>query len=142
MPFSLNDIRILAISSNGRWLATGDWQQRDGVKLWNLTTGQAVRSFVGFSAGFSAGGDRLRVAGLDGTTRFWDTESGSLIASLVFIEDSNDWVIGANDGRVDGSDAGLRKLVSWRVGDTVYPADRFLENYRTPGLLEQVVEGR
>lgn len=133
---------IVALSPDSRWLVTSNAGVPDALRLSDLRTGRHAGTFTGWNAGFSAGGDRLWVNGLDGVTRFWNTHDGSPVASMVWREGSHDWVIAARDGRVDGSHEGLRTLIAWRAGDSLFPADRFVERYREPGLLQQVLQGR
>jgi hypothetical protein len=53
----------------------------------------------------------------------------------------NDWLVVTPDGFFDGSDTGILSLVAWRVGDRVYPPERFSSSYYTPGLLAEIFSG-
>ena len=108
------------------------------VFLWDLKRGGDARRFSGHTIGFTAGGTLLWTSREDGITRFWNAESGALVASLAMIEGSNDWAVATPDGRFDGTTVGIQKLVAWRSGDRVLPPDQFMER-RATGLLARLM---
>jgi WD40 repeat protein/serine/threonine protein kinase len=68
------------VSPDGRLVATGSWDR--SAKLWDASTGLAVRKLEGGHAGyinsveFSADGRELLTASDDGTARIWNVETG------------------------------------------------------------------
>jgi WD40 repeat protein len=73
-------LTCVAFSADGRTLATGG-EQDQGVKLWDVATGEEVRTLRGHSAGvsavaFSPDGGRLVTAG-DHEMRVWDAATGT-----------------------------------------------------------------
>jgi len=75
----------MAITSNGRCGLSG---AHDGtLKLWDLRTGELIRSFVGHTDAVSAVAvapdDHLALSGsADQTIRFWDLATGQLLHSF------------------------------------------------------------
>jgi WD40 repeat protein len=126
----------IAFSPDDHWLLTQG--RNENVTLWDLRTSQKSRSFVGDSMGFAAAGRLLWTTGKDGITRFWNTNEGTLATSLVVLENGFDWVVVTPDGHFDGSEAGIRKLLSWRIGDRIVPVDEFMA-LRRAGLLAALV---
>jgi WD40 repeat protein len=98
----------LAVSADGRWLAAADPDR--GVQLYEVTTGQVVRSLAGnptrvTALAFSPDGNRLVTGGADEAVRVWDVESGQEVLALP----------GAG---------GPVAAVAWdRAGDAVYALD-------------------
>ncbi|MFN0054476.1 MAG: M56 family metallopeptidase [Planctomycetales bacterium] len=84
-PSALNQVLALAFSPDGRLLATGDIL---GVKLWDLTTSQLVRTIQSpFRYGrsvllFSPDGAELLRADADKVVRLWEVSTGNELLSL------------------------------------------------------------
>ncbi|WP_171470819.1 PQQ-binding-like beta-propeller repeat protein [Frigoriglobus tundricola] len=81
----------VALSPNGRWLATVDPDRT--VRLRDAATGREVRRFTGAGRGadvlaFSPDGARLVTGGTDRTVRVWDAESGRELLSLPGVTDA------------------------------------------------------
>ncbi len=174
----------LAFSPDGRWLAASSWPFPDEVKLWEVETGQEMRTLPGQTAGFSPDARWLAVGGSGGTlkllevttgrelrsfthpgfqshwdsvffaqdgrwlasagpdgTRVWDTATGEELARLIAMPGRKEWMAVTPEGLFDGSQRGMQKLVAWRIGNHVYPPDRFFADYYTPGLLTRIFAG-
>ncbi len=75
----------MAYSPNGRWIATGGWD--NVVRLWDAAGGEQIRvlrgpsSFVACLA-ISPDSTRLAARSMDGRLRIWDTSSGELLHEL------------------------------------------------------------
>jgi WD40 repeat protein len=81
--YTRNGIRTLALSPDGKLLATGGWN-RD-IHLWQADTGRLVRTLSGHRhavtcLNFRADGRWLVSGGLDRTVRLWDVRTGKLLA--------------------------------------------------------------
>ena len=79
------DIKALAVSRDGRWIASGS---DDGtVRVWTASTGQAVATMRGHDApvlavAFSPDNTRLISGGNDGVVRLWDVATHEPILVL------------------------------------------------------------
>jgi WD40 repeat protein len=68
-----NWVNTIAINPNGQTLASGG---RDGIKLWNLTTGELITTLYGHSdwvsaIAFSPDGTKLATGGFDRRINLW-----------------------------------------------------------------------
>jgi WD40 repeat protein len=84
--------------------------------------------------------DALRVVSSadDGVLRFWSTSDGRLLASLYMLDSDGDWLLVAPDGRLDGSEGALTRLVSWRISDRVVSDSALTGAHRVPRLWRSI----
>ncbi len=73
-------IRTVAISPDGRWLASGS--QDNTIKIWDLATGNLLRTLYGHngkinSVAISPDGHWILTAADDNTARIWDVQGGN-----------------------------------------------------------------
>jgi WD40 repeat protein len=83
---------------------------------------------------WSPDGQRVVTAVDDGVLRFWDAAIGRLLCSLYILETDRDWLLVSSDGRLDGTDGALKRLVAWRTGDGVGVNDALTGRYRVRDL--------
>jgi WD40 repeat protein len=129
--------RALAFAPQGSRLAVASdgeaaiWDAEAGRKVVTLSTpGSAEMGEIAWSPD----GQRVVSSADDGVLRFWSASDGRLLASLYMLDAGGDWLLIAPDGRLDGSDAGLARLIVWRIGDRVVSDKGLTEGHRVPGL--------
>ncbi len=121
-----SEIQSVAFSPDGKLLASGS---RDvSVKLWDVATGQELRTFTGQtntveSVVFSPDGKILASGGSDGSVKLWNVESGlelftlrTMVAlkTLVFDRDGKTLTVGSLDTTVKQWDLATQKELSAR----------------------------
>lgn len=99
---NLGGVRDLAMSPDGRYLATGGGNSV--ARLWNTASGQEVRAFYGHTdaieaVAFDPAGERLVTGSEDGTAMVWNLESGEAELVLGLHLDAVQDVAFSPDGR-------------------------------------------
>ena len=135
----------LAFTPDAQMLATGG--SNNSICLWDLRTNTVIRQMEGHfdtvgSLRFSPDGRLLASGSYDGSTRLWDPVDGKELLKLLVMDNANEWLVVAPDGRFDGSRGGHETMVAWRVGSTVFHADRFAATFYKPGLLANILRDR
>jgi WD40 repeat protein len=77
-------------------------------------------------------------SGYDGAVRVWETQHGSLVATLVR-STGGEWIVFTPDGLYDASANGAN-LLAWRLKGQIVLASE-LPDMRFPGLLSKLVAG-
>jgi len=109
----------LAFAPQGSRLAVaadGDaaiWDANSGTRLVTL---RSPGSSQATEIAWRPDGNRLVTSADDGVLQLWDASNGQHLASLHVLAFSRDWLLVADDGRVDGSARALATLVAWRSG--------------------------
>ncbi|MHB2020206.1 MAG: caspase family protein [Candidatus Xenobia bacterium] len=128
----------LAVSPDGHTVATGD--DSGNLQLWDLTVKKQIKAFRAHAIAVESvqwiDAHTLVSASDDTSVKFWRMPEGRLLATAVSLNDGQDWVVTAPDGRFDGSPGGQR-LIQWRIGDKKYELEQFFNSLYTPGLLGQ-----
>jgi WD40 repeat protein len=129
--------RALAFAPEGSRLAIAS----DGeAAIWDADTDSKLLTFSTPGStemdeiAWSPDGRRVVTSADDGVVRFWSSSDGRLIASLYMLGSGGDWLLVAPDGRIDGSEGALARLVAWRVGKGVVYDTRLTRERRVPGL--------
>jgi WD40 repeat protein len=76
----------------------------------------------------------------DGTTRFWNTETGREAARFISFN-NGEWVVITPEGYFNASANGA-KYINVRVGARVYSIDNFYERYFNPVHVASVLQGK
>ncbi len=138
----------VAYHKEGLTLAAGNL--RGEIKYWDAATWQERRTANAHTdainaLSFSRDGRWLVSGSEDGSTRIWTGDHrGELLATLVSLRESADWLVVAPDGLFDGSPAAWNQIM-WRFeGHTanVRPVEVFFNEYYAPGLLGEIFAGR
>jgi WD40 repeat protein len=138
----------IAFSRDGLTLLAGN--MRGEITYWDAATGQESRRAGAHTdavnaLSFSRDGRWLVSGSEDGSARVWTGDRrGELLATLVSLRESADWLVVAPDGLFDGSPAAWHQIM-WRFeGNTqqVRPVEVFFNEYYAPGLLGEIFAGR
>jgi WD40 repeat protein len=139
----------VAFNKDGLTLIAGN--ARGEIKYFDAATGQEQRASNAHtdainSLAFSRDGRWLISASEDGSARVWagDGGKGELLATLVSLRESEDWLVVAPDGLFDGSPAAWHQIM-WRFEQNtmnVRPVEVFFNEYYAPGLLGDIFAGK
>jgi WD40 repeat protein len=110
------EVSAVAVTPDGRHALSGSYDQT--LRLWDLATGQLIRTFVGHedrvgAVVITAGGRQALSASHDRTLKLWDLQTGQLLSTLAGHEDGVSAVAVTPDGRHAISASGDRTLKLW-----------------------------
>ncbi|WP_427162719.1 trypsin-like peptidase domain-containing protein [Aliinostoc sp. HNIBRCY26] len=108
----------VAFSPDGRTLASGSWDKT--IKIWNIATGQEIRTLNGHSQGvysvaFSPDGRTLASGSWDKTIKIWNIATGQLIRTLNGHSDLVESVAISPDGRTLASGSQDKTIKIWNI---------------------------
>jgi WD40 repeat protein len=120
-----SSVYSVAFSPDGRTLASGSLDDsseigvvKSTVKLWNLKTGQLIRTLQGlYSVAFSPDGQILASASQDKTIKLWDMKTGQTICTLTgHSEIVIPWAVAFSpNGKVLASGSGDKTIKLWNL---------------------------
>lgn len=135
-------------SPDGRTLALA---AGPAIKLYELASGRELRTLVGHdskvsSITFQKDGRFLFSGSVDGSVRIWDPDTGTQVAAL-FALDQSDWAVVDPLGRFDASPGGMHIMhyaVEKQCGAEPISAepidlDQLKNRYWEPGLLSKII---
>lgn len=136
----------LAIAPAGQTFARGNGPT---IELWELSSGQLRATLTGHtgtinSLCFSNDGEWLISGSDDGSTRLWRTATASAAATLVALQESQDWLVVTPDGLFDGSPKAWGQIL-WRFAQNSFntsPVEVFFNDFFYPELLADVLNQR
>jgi dipeptidyl aminopeptidase/acylaminoacyl peptidase len=108
--------------------------------IWDADTGLTVTTFSTPGSAevkeiaWSPDGRRVVTSADDGVLRFWSASDGGLLASLYILDSRGDWLLVAPNGRLDGSQRALARMVAWRVGERVFADGTLTRRHRVRDL--------
>jgi WD40 repeat protein len=133
--------RALAFAPEGTRLAIAS----DGeAAIWDGVTGRKMVTFATPGStetkeiAWSPEGQRVVSSADDGVLRLWNASDGRLLGSLYMLEAGGDWLLVAPDGRLDGSEAALARLIAWRINGRVVSDGSLTLRHRVRGLWQSI----
>jgi WD40 repeat protein len=119
------------------------------IILWNAKSGKLVHTLEGHSSAVNAlafvpGQKTLVSGGEDATVRFWNTSTFELLATLLPVRGSPDWLTTTPNGFFDGKE-GTWGQVLWQFNRDLFdvsPVEIGFRDYFVPNLLAKVLGGQ
>jgi len=131
-----------AFSPDGSLLAVSRCGPKSEIDLYETATlklqARLPVEAVQTSLQFAPNGAQLFTGGFDGAVRVWETQRGSLVATLVR-SPSYEWIVFTPDGLYDASTNGA-SLLEWLLNGQKVAASS-LADMHLPGLLSKLVSG-
>jgi WD40 repeat protein len=107
--------------------------------LWKLATRDGVRAVAVKNV---TPNGRLAIYGwCSGAPCIRELTTGRAVGYLAPVTATADWIVFTPDGKFDGSEDGMDKLIAWRVGESVYPFKAFASG-RKSNLLTSIFNVR
>ena len=139
------ELYSLCFSPDGKLLVTAGADQ--SVRFSDLQTSQSISLKASLDSvatvAFAPNGRWLISASADGSIAIWDPTNRQLLATLVSLPNSDDWLVAAPDGLFDGSPESWNTML-WRFdGGTfnVLPVESYFNEFFYPGLLAEILAG-
>lgn len=116
-----NPIRSMALSPDGQTVVFGSWQNT--IKLWNINTGQEIKTLTGHSGevnavAFSPDGKLLASGDNDQIIKLWDVSTGREVSNLTGHSDDIESIAFSPDGETLASGStGFIKIWTLNTGE-------------------------
>jgi WD40 repeat protein len=108
---------------------------RTGTELAKLTHPSQNATYVAW-----LGEKHIVSVSTDGSVRLWDTETASLLGTLVFSKAGEEWAFIHPSGRFEAT-AGSQTEMYFVQGEKKVPLSAYFESFYTPGLIAQLLAG-
>ncbi|HEV8485431.1 MAG TPA: caspase family protein [Blastocatellia bacterium] len=141
-----DEVLKVTFSPDGQLLASASSDR--SVKIWDVKSGAEPRGLRGGSekvngVTFSSDGRWIISASEDGSMTV-STTTGTLVATLVPVANSDDWLVVTPDGLFDGSPDSWNLLL-WRFGGDTFnalPVEAYFNEFYYPGVLADIFGGK
>jgi WD40 repeat protein/uncharacterized caspase-like protein len=142
------DIDKVVFDPNGRYLAgLSHYLTERSVTVWDVNSRRDLATLhLGtgniLDLAVSADGRRLITGSADGT-RIWDVETGQVLATLLSLRETKDWLVITPDGLFDGSPAAWKRIL-WRFNGMTFDVadvEPFFSEFYYPNLLTDIMAG-
>lgn len=136
------EVLTVAFSPDSKVLASGSSDH--SVMLWDLESGGNLRQLKGSAesvtgVAFSKDGRWILGGSDDGSMRAWNS-AGELMATMVSMPNTDDWLVTTPDGLFDGSPESWN-LMLWRFEENTFnvmPVEAYFNEFFYPGLLAEI----
>ena len=116
-------VRMILAKNNNLFTASSN----KSIKLWDLKTGKALRTFKGHSDLISDivlfNNETLISSSVDGSIRFWNIETGDLLFLILHSYYSDSWIMISSNGDYHCSN-NYKGSIRWGFGKEVYQISR------------------
>lgn len=128
-------------SADGKYLCSGGADF--SVRLYEVASGKLIKSFEGHqnevrSVLFSSNQKYIISGSFDTQIKIWDITLQKEILSYIVIEGGNDYVICNPQGYYFAT-KGASKVLSFRVGNEVFPFEQFDLKYNRPDIILDII---
>ena len=113
------------------------WDAAKATRVWASST----RDHLICTADVSEDKTQLVTVGFCGSVCRWQLATGREIARIVVVDRDQEWLVVTPEGYFDGSPDACQ-LVTWRMGDEVFPMERFAERFHRPDLVARALAGQ
>lgn len=135
LAFTPDSKRLAFVQSDG---TIGLWEIGNKKELLILPANSVI------NISFTEDGAILLSSGEDGKIGLWDVKTGELLASLISLSATPDWIVVTPDGFFDGTPEAWKGL-SWRFEGNTFnnaPLEIFFNEFYYPRLLTDILAGR
>ena len=127
----------ISFSADGKYLCSGGADFN--VRLYEVATGNLLKTFVGHqnevrSVLFSQNQKYIISGSFDTQIKIWDIDAGKEILSYIVLKGGTDYVISNPQGYYFAT-KGASKVLSFRVGNEVFPFEQFDLKYNRPDII-------
>ncbi len=124
-------------SADGKYLCSGGADF--SVRLYEVSSGALLKSFLGHqnevrTVLFSTNQKYLISGSLDTQIKVWDITTGNVLLTYIVMQGGNDYVITNPQGYYFAT-KGAAKVLSFRIGNEIYPFEQFDLKYNRPDII-------
>ncbi|MBI3220387.1 MAG: caspase family protein [Bacteroidetes bacterium] len=115
------------------------------IRQWDIATSKVIRVFEGHKSDISTlrlhpNGKMLISYSVDGSTKFWDLQSGKEFFEHIHFGE-RDWMVKNPEGYFNGTD-NARQYIHFVDGMKTYSVDQFFDEFYRPDLLPKIFTER